>query len=422
MRLRFKWSSALALIVSLLLQACAVGERTAGPARGKVIRLQTVDQFDRAVIDNGNRNIALSGAARCDVRVVQVAYSSVGVRNEPVELSAGLYVPENCRGPFPLLAEAHGTQADRTRSAAKVGATSNIITFFAAQGYVVVVADYLGLGGSSYPFHPYLHADSEASAIVDAIRAAKGAVSTLNVPMSDKVMLFGYSQGGHAAMAAQKEIEQHHGAEISLAASAPMAGPYFLSQTFLGSWFGQTAGEENVLASELLSYTLVSYRKIYADVCPELKDCFAQTYADIVTPLFPSSRELFEIRKQNVLPPGNQLSDLRNPVFTATFLMDAHEPFRRALARNDLLDWTPKTPMVLCGSRRDAVVQFNNSYAAQAAFAARGVEVPVIDIADEVPENASGLEHHTRYGASLCYAAARARLFDPIRDVDLRSR
>jgi hypothetical protein len=41
---------------------------------------------------------------------------------------------------------------------------------FAARGYVVVAADYVGLGVSE-TFHPYLHAESEATAVVDALRA-----------------------------------------------------------------------------------------------------------------------------------------------------------------------------------------------------------------------------------------------------------
>jgi hypothetical protein len=130
--------------------------------------------------------------------------------------------------------------------------------------------------------------------------------------------------------------------------------------------------------------------------------------------LFPATDSLFEIRQKNQLPPGGQLNELRTPAFTAAFLLDAHQPFRADLKRNDLLDWTPTTPMLLCGSRRDAIVDFNNAYAAQAAFRARGVEVPVIDVADDIPATANGMEHHTRYAVAPCYAAARSRLFDPI--------
>lgn len=382
--------------------------------RGSVALIRSVSHFERSEIDATNRNLSLSGAAKCDVSVLQLTYESVGVRGEPATLSAGLYVPRNCDGRFPILAEAHGTQTDRDIQTAGITAGENSITFFAAQGYVVVATDYLGLGQSDYPYHPYLHASSEASAVIDAIRAARQAAARLAVPTTGQVMLFGYSQGGHATMAAQREIERQHANEIQLAATAPMSGPYSLSQTFLGAWFGQTAGADNIFASELLAYAVASYRRIYPNTCAELANCIAPPYVDAVAKLFPSTQHLSEIRRSNVLPPGRELNRLRVPAFTAAFMLDEQQPFRQALKHNDVLDWTPATPMLLCGSRRDAIVDFNNTLAAQATFAARGVQVPMVDVADQIPAGATGSDHHG-YAVPLCYAAARDRLFDGIK-------
>lgn len=96
-------------------------------------------------------------------------------------------------------------------------------------------------------------------------------------------------------------------------------------------------------------------------------------------------------------------------------MSDPDNPFRRALARNDLLDWTPKTPMLLCGSSGDAIVEFQNARTAEDVFAARGVDVQVVDVAGQVPPGASGLEHHAGYGGPLCYRAALDNLFNPAR-------
>jgi len=68
------------------------------------------------------------------------------------------------------------------------------MTFFVAQGYAVVATDYLGYALSEYPFHPYMHADSEASAVIDSIRAARHAAKALGLALNGKVMLSGYSQ------------------------------------------------------------------------------------------------------------------------------------------------------------------------------------------------------------------------------------
>lgn len=401
------------LATAVLAAACASLPGRVPLQRGAVDSIETLQTISRESIDNANRHRALSGDAQCDVKIVQLTYASIGVKGEAETLSAGLYVPENCPGPFPLLASAHGTQSERQSLTTQVGLGNAVVTFFAAQGYVVVAPDYLGLGKSDYPYHPYLHADSEASAIIDSIRAAKAAAGRLAIPINDQVMLVGYSQGGHAAMAAQREIERNHRGEIHLVASAPMAGPYNLSQTFLGSWFGYTAGEPNALASELFSYAVVSYNRLYGTLYKRPEQLFSTPYAEKMEHVFSGTLSIWEINEQKLLPPGHRLSELRNPAFTASFVTDENNPLRIELRKNDLLDWTPTASTLLCGSRRDAIVDFQSAYAAQAAFRARGAEVPVVDIADEIPASANGADHHTGYGF-LCYARARARLFDPI--------
>ncbi len=412
---------ALITVVSLVICGCASHPAHGTRARGNVDSIDAVRSFSRESMDKANSHIALSGEAQCDVKIVQLTYESIGVKGEPVRLSAGLYVPENCASPFQLIAEAHGTQSNRERLTTQVSPGDPVVTFFAARGYLVVATDYLGLGKSDYPYHPYLHADSEASAIVDSIRAAQKASAKLGIPINNQVMLFGYSQGGHAAMAAQREIERNSRGEINLVASAPMAGPYDLSQTFRSSWFGYTAGEENVLASELFSYAVISLNRVYGSLYTHANQVFAEPYADHIENMFSGSLSIGQIDQQKLLPPGAHLNDLRNPAFTADFLLDDKQALRIALRKNDLLDWTPMAATMLCGSHRDAIVDFQNAYAAQASFRMRGADVHVIDIADEIPASASGADHHRNY-AFLCYAKARAQLFDPIAQRSQRGR
>jgi pimeloyl-ACP methyl ester carboxylesterase len=404
---------ALIALLAAVLTSCASAPASQSRTRGTLKSADVLQTISRDAINAGNSFKEISGPARCDVEVIQLTYESVGIHGEPETLSAGLFVPERCEGPFPLIAQAHGTRSERDRLTTEVGPQSDTVTFFAARGYLVVAPDYLGLGKSDFPFHPYLHAESEASAIIDSIRAARSAARKLDVKIGAQVMLFGYSQGGHAAMAAQREIERHYSDEIHLSASAPMAGPYYLSQTIMGSWFGYTAGQQNLMASELLAYVIVSLNRTYGTIYREPDQVFAEQYARNVEPLFSGSQSIVQILTARKLPAGGKLNELRTPAFTAAFLREENHPLRVALKRNDLLDWSPKTPTLLCGSRRDAIVDFQNAYAAQAAFRASGADVPVVDIADSIPASANGMAHHNDY-AYLCYAKARQMLFDPL--------
>ena len=47
-----------------------------------------------------------------------------------------------------------------------------------------------------------------------------------NVALNGQLFLMGYSHGGHVTMALHRELEQYHANEITITASAPMAGAY----------------------------------------------------------------------------------------------------------------------------------------------------------------------------------------------------
>lgn len=393
----------------------------ATPVPGQVLSSVTLKTFTVAAMDAelGDQRDYI-GAPRCDVRLIDLTYATLGVHGEPATASAMLLLPEgkSCAGPYPLLGWARGTDTQRNSEQAQSllkSGDSPLLAFFAAQGYAVVATDYLGLGRSDYKFHPYLHADSEASAIIDALRAARRLSGELKAPLSGRVMLAGYSQGGHAAMAAQRAIERDNADEFNLVASAPMSGPYSLSQTFLGSWSGITAAGTNTLAPYLLAYTLAGMQGVYGNIYGNPQEVFRQPWAAQLKTGFPGQRNIFEMLDKQALPPVAQLDQLRQPAFTQAFVDDPQMPFRRALARNDLLDWTPRTPTVLCGSRRDGVVAFANSQAAEAAFSSRGAPVSLLDVSPRIPADVDGVQVHTRAAAYLCLGAVRQQLFDPAR-------
>lgn len=83
--------------------------------------------------------------------------------------------------------------------------------------------DYLGLGDSPGR-HLYCHSKTEATASIDLYVLQK-LCQLKNVLYNDQLFIFGYSQGGHAAMATTREIQLNHSDEFTITASAPMSGP-----------------------------------------------------------------------------------------------------------------------------------------------------------------------------------------------------
>jgi pimeloyl-ACP methyl ester carboxylesterase len=388
-------------------------EKSAPDITNTKISTVTQQAIDSAMIDKGI--ISLTGQAACDVDFYKINYPSTGIHGEAITLSAALSIPSGpgCTGPYPLIAKAHGTRTLKNHTETNITHAIVDHAFFASHSYVVVSPDFLGLGSSDYSYHPYLHRDSEAQSMIDAIRAARTVIKDLDdeTELSGKVMLIGYSQGGHAALATQRAIEQDYSEEFNLVASAPMAGPYKLEESFIS---GINPNINNVAGGVLFSYALQSYQNIYGNMYNDLNDVFLPQYTDPVSSNFPGDVGVFELILSDLFPTDTSLY-LQTP-YLNNFRDNADHPLRIALRENEVLDnFVPKTPTMLCASSADGTVPFSNTDKAAQYFQSVGVTVPVIDVASLVSVPAGddeGLTHHIQ-GYPLCYAMIKMRLLDP---------
>ncbi len=82
-----------------------------------------------------------------------------------------------------------------------------------ALDYVVVATDYPGLGTPGP--HPYLIGESEGRAVLDSVRAAR-AIEKAHA--GKRFVVWGHSQGGHAALFAG-ELARRYAPELSSSGS-----------------------------------------------------------------------------------------------------------------------------------------------------------------------------------------------------------
>ena len=423
-RLRSRATRSLAiagLIASVFAAAGCGGEEP--PARGSLIESKSVGALPAAAIDAGSLASgvqALSGTAKCDVDVRSVGYATVGPKGEgDVKVVTALLVPSGaaCPGPYPLVAYNRGTDVQASRNMANPAdsETQLLVAMLASQGYVVVAPNYIGYAGSTFKDHPYLHADSEASTTIDAIRASRAALADSGVALNGRVLLTGYSQGGHASMATQRAIERDFPGEFNVVAAGHMSGPYNLTGSFITGLALLPGGSGG---STIFSpFALTSYQKIYGNLYANASDYFKAPYAAGIDTLFPSSVGVTELFTSGKLP--TQLGDLITDKQIAD-LNDSSSGLRAALAANSLLGWAPKAPMMLCGGKRDPVAFYQNALDAKAAFAAQGIGVVDIDV-ETIPEFAPlfpqtlSAEQLTAYHGTtvppLCMKVVRDQLF-----------
>lgn len=419
------FSCAFTCAAVLALSAACGGDND--PGRGDLVELVEVAALPKASIDQSTAAAglqALAGPARCDVTLSQLVYRTVGPRGEDgIPVSAALLVPggADCSGPYPLVAYAKGTDLIRSRTLASASdpETGVLIGMLAARGYVVVAPDYIGFARSDYPYHPFLEADSEAATIVDAIRAARGGLFSRGVATADDVLLTGYSQGGHASMAAQRLIERDRARDLRLAAAGHASGPYDLTGTFLVGLSLLPAGSGG--STVFFPYAVTGYQKAYGNLYATASDYFKPPFAGSIEGLLPGAASAGELVRTGRLPA--LLGDLITPRVTAD-LQDPASGLRQALDRNTLLGWAPQAPTLLCGGARDPVVDFRNARQAQAAFQGRGAAVAVVDV-EQVPAFAPLFppsltpEQQAAYHGStvgpLCLKTVRDELFEPVR-------
>jgi pimeloyl-ACP methyl ester carboxylesterase len=418
----------LTILVGLILAAC--GENNESP-RGKVIGVPKViaslraADLDLAAAASGL--LALTGNAKCDVTVVQINYQTPGTQSsEMSNASAAVLIPSgaSCPGPFPLIAYAKSTDVEKPRTMANPtdSETLSLMAFYAAQGYAVVATDYLGYALSSYPYPPYLQADSEASSVIDSIRATRLAAASLGLTLNGKIMVTGYSEGGHASMATQRTIERENTGEFKLVAAAHLAGPYNLSGTLVDAVNSPLLG-----AQIFVPFAVTSMQKIYGTLYAKATDVFNSPYDSYIESLLPNptltSTTLLTQGKLPADAPLIAMGKIFKSSYLSSIVNDSNNATIVEAKKQDLLGWNPAAPTTLCAGLADPTVKFLlNAKTTYDDFRSRGgTNVTIVDVDPAIQSYYGsvlaassatyyGLYHGT-FEPPFCYQEAK-KLFD----------
>jgi pimeloyl-ACP methyl ester carboxylesterase len=358
--------------------------------RGSVVDLRLQATVPREEVQSFIDQIQLPGLteAQFGMAIWRVTYETIGIDGLPTQASGTVIVPDGAIGPLPVVSDQHGTQTARLAPDAPPMANEiySAGLLFATQGYLVVGADYLGLGVSD-TLHPYYHAESEASAALDMLRAARSAVAELGVSFGDELFLAGYSQGAHVTMALHREIER--GDEFVVTASAPMAGAYDLDTVSVPMSIATPA----VSTPLYLTYAVLGLDQVYGFV-DDWSDVFVAPYSETVFELFDGEHDAAEI----VAALPSDPAELFQPAFLDE-LAAGTGGFAEALGTNNVYDWAPEAPVRLFHGGADADVPFRNAEVAAARMTELGADVQIINVGDD-------LDHTTASTPSYIQAKA----------------
>ena len=235
----------------------------------------------------------------------------------------------------------------------------------ATKGYAVVIADYIGFGVTRNRIHPYMHVESTARSVVDMGLAVKPYLEHIGrKPLSDKIILFGYSQGGSTTLGVMKLIQRECMDVLPLKEVYAGAGPYDLAATY------DVSVEEDETGIPCAIPMIVQGVSIGNNLGLEMKDFFKPHLLDHYDEWINSKD--YTVKEINTLIGAKSLRDIMtdegrdksNPKTAKLY---------RSLMINSVLDFSPQVPLHMFHSTVDKTVPFVNSEKAEVYFKGRNV-------------------------------------------------
>jgi hypothetical protein len=305
----------------------------------------------------------------------RIRYTTPDAKGVLDTASALIVVPNDVTKVFPRLVYQHGTSNCKTCVPSRYGQTGGdeggVGLLWAGMGYVALLPDYVGMGDAR-GFQTYVHAATEASAALDLIRASAQFLANNNVAYNDQLFVTGYSQGGHAAMALVRDIENNHSAEYTITASAPLSGPYSISGVM----------RDLILSNQEYNYaayvpnTIMGYQEVYGNLYTNLSDVFKAEY---LTPIQQYRNGTLSLTNMNIQLLQRLVTNTGSRAARGMFIdsvltaleTDPTHPFNVALRDNDTYkNWAPQSPLRIFYCMADDQVPFLNSVVARDTIAA----------------------------------------------------
>lgn len=318
-----------------------------------VIQHLTYNDLEQIMLDQGIPLGLL--ATDYEVDVHRVIYDTPDVHGQPTTASGLIFLPSNDTCAMPMMTYLHGTKLEKESAFYYLNGEWQVGAIAATSGYAVCLPDYLGLGAGP-GIHPYMHAESEATASIDCLRACRIICDNEDRSLNDQLFITGYSQGGHSTMAVHRKIQEELSGEFTVTASSPGSGPYDMS----GTQLDMVASFDPYSEPGYLPFLIQCYQHVYGNLYSDISDIYVPPYDQILPPLLDGSVGMGAVN--NAMPAVPR--DIIQPAYADVFFSDTTHPAYVALKANNMYDWVPEAPVTFSYCRMDEQVAYENTLVA----------------------------------------------------------
>ena len=299
------------------------------------------------------------------VKIYNVQYNTYDADSMPTTASGMLVVPVGVACEVPMLSFGHNNILRKTDAPSYYSMNGQWFICLAAgsMGIITLMPDGVGLGDGPGK-HPFLHLQTEATSVIDMIRAVKEVVDTTGTSPNEQLFLSGIAEGAYSAVAAHQYIQTYvDSAEIHVTATGAIAGYYDMGTTMVNMILSDSTYPDPSYLPELV----LSYDSIYHFYTND-SDMLAHPYDATIPPLFNGVNRANTVDSHLPSVPKyvlrqDQIDSLQN---------DSTNFFRVLLEKNNAFNWAPTSPVYLMYCIADEYVPFQNSMVAYNHFVQNG--------------------------------------------------
>ena len=291
------------------------------------------------------------------MKLYRVRYKSIVPEwnNKPTISSGLLAIPETTTDSLPMISYQHGTVFEKTSVPSIPDSsmeTRLMLAQYGSQGYIVIGADYHGLGLSEEP-NSYFAKESTEQAMLDMLKASQTVLQHLKIKQGP-LFIHGWSQGGFNTMAFLRQLET---LKIPVAGCVTAAGPSEVSG-IINRWINNPQpGDAAFLPFAGSNFFFVKEK--YSGIKDLAKQAINPKYYQLAKDFYEFKISFMEFIQKTNYPSMNELF---NEEFRKTGNL-AISPFWQTLEKMQEYRWKPTTPIINYYGEGDEVIPWEMALA-----------------------------------------------------------